>query len=116
MTETFFDEMFIGLMSALLQNPEDGYYRKMLLHEYFSKKYLGVFIKQKGQSQDAFYRQVYAFNKEIRSVRLSSKKKNDLICKFFDLIVEEVYSTQEINSSSVNVNEELSEIVYYKRG
>jgi len=74
MAKAFFDEMFVGLANALLQDPEDEYYKKMLMHEYF-KKYQGI------EDRDVF-------DKEIESARLTNKKKYDLIIMFFGLMLE----------------------------
>ena len=115
MTETknlFFDEMFIGLASTLLQDPENDYCRKILLHEY-RKRYRAVYTKKEGQTQEEFDGQICALDREIKSAR-KDKRKNDLICLFLDLIKEDVHLETE---SSINVSEKLPEkIVYYNNG
>ena len=58
--ELFFDEMFIGLASTLLENPEDVFHKKMLLREYF-KRY------QKIEDRNAF-------NTEVESARLTNQE------------------------------------------
>lgn len=108
----FFDEMFIGLAGTLLQDPENGYCRKILLHEYL-KRYRTVYTKKEGQTQEEFDGEVCALVREIKSAR-KDKRKDKLVCLFFDLIKEEVHSETEL---LVNVSEELpKEIVYYNNG
>ena len=89
----FFDEMFFALAIILLQDPENGLCKELFLHEYL-KRYRAVYTKKEDQTQEEFDGQICALDREIKSTRKDNKRKYDLICLFFDLIKEEMHSTQ----------------------